>query len=73
MDNQPESRPEIKPVIFNAGGGMPLALSFDEYHKTITMSPLSLDMLTLADFKRIHTFFRKLEARKFGNGNGAVS
>lgn len=65
-DTKPDAKPEIKSVIFQ-GQSVPKALSFDEYHQTVSMSTLKLDDLTLSDFKRIHTFFRKVAARKFGD------
>lgn len=60
----------IKPVIFS-NGGITKVLSYDEYNKTVRMDAVSIDELTLSDFKRIHTFFRKVMVRKFrGRENG---
>lgn len=65
MPQVPNAQSEIRPVLMH-DGPIVKALSYSAEQGTVSMDAVHLSEISLADFKRIHTFFRKLEALKTG-------
>lgn len=65
MDNQNNQPPAVRPVIFMNSPGQSW-LYFNDQARTVEMSTVRLEDLTLKDFERIHKFFHHVKKLRYG-------